>query len=372
MRAGRPTSSEERWIAVAARYPVLRRIDLVVSGAGGWHAVSFLTRCGLFVLGLIAALASCGLCFIAFGEHALIPAGVGMWLAGELLMRQRRWFASGMEEALIASAFTALAVGALGVQRAWNNDLLIAWAVSAAWLVAGLRLLNPLFTTLAALLGSYALYDTLNRGLPGLSQGETAHVWAGWACFAAAALTLALGRRIWQRPGHDRMLDWLVVALPVAAYLHVAGRSWMGLAWEQGAGGSAIVVIALFGFAAVSIVLALRRRTHAPLISAVACGVCLAYELRHVTGMPLYARLIVWGSLALVVSHLLERYLRTPRAGITSGQLADQDAAFDMAEMASMAVTTPASRASVSAPSTEPAVQGQGGGFGGGGASGRY
>jgi len=369
---GRPTANEERWIEVAARYPALRRIERVASGTGGWHTVGFLTRGGLFVLGLIAAFAACGLCFMMFGQHALIPAGLGMWLAGEMLMRQRRWFASGMEEALIASAFTALAVGALGVQRAWNNDVIIAWAVGAAWLLAGLRLLNPLFTTLAALLVSYALFDTLHRGLPGLSQGETAHVWAGWACFAAAGVALAAGRRVWQRPSHDRMLDWLVVVLPVAAYLHLAGRSWRGLAWEQETSVSATVVIALFVFAAVSIVLALRRRTHAPLISAVACGVCMAYEMRHVTGMPLHARLIVWGSLALVVSQLLERYLRTPRAGITSGQLSDQDAVFDRAEMASMAVTTPASRASVSVPSTEPTVQGQGGGFGGGGASGQY
>lgn len=371
MNQGRPAPPEERWIEVASRYPALRRIDRVASGTGGWRTVGFLTRCGLFVLGLIAAVAACGLCFLMFWKHALIAAGLGIWLAGELLMRQRRWFASGMEEALIASAFTALAVGALGVQRAWDNDVIVTWGVAAAWLLAGLRLLNPLFTTLAALLGSLALYGSLHRG-PDPSQAEAAHLWAGWACYAAAALALALGRRVWQRPSHDRMLDWLVVVLPVAAYLHLAGRSWMGFAWEQETKVSWTAVLALFALAAVSIALALRRRTHAPLISAAGCAVCLAYELRHVTGMPLYGRLILWGSVALVVSHMLERYLRIPRAGITSRPLADQDAVFDVAQIASMAVTTPASRASVSAPSAEPAVQGRGGGFGGGGASGQY
>lgn len=364
MTAGRPSAREERWLRLASRHPALRRAGLVASGAGGWRDVGFLTRCGLFVLGLIAALATCGLCFMMFGEHALIPAGAALWLVGELLMRKRRWIASGMEEALIAAGFTVLAVGALGVQRAWDNEALLAWVVAAAWLLAGLRLLNPLFTTLAALLGSHALSTSM--------PVDAAHAWAGWACYAAAVLALTLGRRNWQRPSHDRMLDWLVVALPVAAYLHLASRSWSGFSWERESGISVIVILALSVFAAVSIVLALRRRTHAPLISAAGCGVCLAYELRHVTDMPLYGRLILWGSLALVASHLLERHLRTPRAGVTSRRLSDLDAVFDVAEIASIAVTTPASRASVSAPAAAPAVQGRGGGFGGGGASGQY
>jgi len=382
MMQGRPTPAQERWLLFAARYAAHRQAQPVVAGAGGWHRVGFLTRCGLFVLGLIAAGAACGLFFVMFTRYTLIPAGIALWAAAEILIRDRRWFASGMEEVLMIAAFSLLALGVIDTQHAWNSGVTLEWVIAGAWLLAGLRLLNPLFTTLATLLGSYALYESIRRAGLHAPRADDAHVWVAWFCYAMAVVALALGQRSWQRPSHDRMLDWLVVGMPVAAYGYFAWqRPWLWKAhsplnqtesWPAAGQPSWLVVIALLGFAIAAIVTALRRRSHAPLFAAMGCGMCLAYELRHLTGMPLHARLIVWGGLLLLVSYTLERYLRTSRAGITSRQLADREDVLNAAEIAGSAVIAPAGRASVAAPAAQPAVQGQGGQFGGGGASGGY
>ena len=45
---------------------------------------------------------------------------------------------------------------------------------------------------------------------------------------------------------------------------------------------------------------------------------CIGYELRNVTALPLEAKPILWGSVALLLTLALGKYLRTPRAGIFS------------------------------------------------------
>lgn len=375
MMRARPTAAQERWLKLAARYPEYRQAQAVVSGAGDWRTVGFLTRCGLFVLGLIAAAAVCGLFFVMFARHTLIPAGLALCVAAEILMRRNRWFASGMEEILFIVGLTLLALGLLDaghVFTVWSDEVTLAWVIAAAWLLAGLRMLNPLFTTVATLLASYALSALLRRGSYDAAVVHRADLWSGWFCCGVAVLALALGNRIWQRPSHDRMLDWLVVSMPVAAYLYLVSRSFTWRGWQQDVQPSWPAVIGLTGFAAAAVLAALRRRTHAPLFAAMGCCICLAYELRYLTGMPLYARLIIWGGLLLLASYTLERYLRTPRSGITSRPLADREEVFNVVEATSAAMSSPAGRASVAVPGTQPAVQGEGGRFGGGGASGGY
>jgi len=97
------------------------------------------------------------------------------------------------------------------------------------------------------------------------------------------------------------------------------------------------------------------------------CIACLAIELRKLTGLALQARLILWGCIALVAAVLLERYLRRPRAGITSQKLGDSEGALSLLEIAGAATLTPP----VLAAPADGVAPGEGR-FGGGGASGSY
>ena len=129
MMRARPTAAQERWLKLAARYPEYRQAQAVVSGAGDWRTVGFLTRCGLFVLGLIAAAAVCGLFFVMFARHTLIPAGLALCVAAEILMRRNRWFASGMEEILFIVGLTLLALygpkGPVGIDVAYTRGAVL-------------------------------------------------------------------------------------------------------------------------------------------------------------------------------------------------------------------------------------------------------
>jgi uncharacterized membrane protein YgcG len=64
---------------------------------------------------------------------------------------------------------------------------------------------------------------------------------------------------------------------------------------------------------------------------------------------------------------MLERGLRMPRAGITSRALGDEPATLELLQVGAAAAAAPRVPGT-----TAPGFEGQGGDFGGGGASGRY
>jgi uncharacterized membrane protein YgcG len=80
----------------------------------------------------------------------------------------------------------------------------------------------------------------------------------------------------------------------------------------------------------------------------------------------LHWQIILAGAFVLGTAIVLERLLRHRDAGITSRALKDS-AALDIAQLAGAARLTPEPGAAPPAP-----VEGQGGSFGGGGASGRF
>jgi hypothetical protein len=83
--------------------------------------------------------------------------------------------------------------------------------------------------------------------------------------------------------------------------------------------------------------------------------------------LPLEIRLIVWGCVLLLVSIILEHYLREARRGITSRKVRDDYDSVRLLGMAGSAMLTPHS-----APNAAPSFEGGGGRFGGGGATGRF
>ena len=368
----RPSPEEERWLEVESELGVAVPRAAMAERTGGWRSTGPLARIALFLLGLVAAALLLGI--LGFrDESTLLIAGLGAALAAEWLTVARRLHASGVEEGLcvagflmIGAWFTTLIAPRAGFTGGNVETLVLIAAVGAA----GLRLLNPLVTTGAVIGFVYWVGSTVTaRALDQSIGGGVTTVIVGCAL---ATLALALGAREYHRPSHDRMLDWLVATLPVAAYarqatwnayeaLHVAGGSGTGRL------ATSVVLLAL---AAALLVAGLRRRRHAPLLGFMGCVACLAVELRLATTLATETWLIVYGLTALVAAVALDRYLREPRNGLTSAALTHREGPLDVLQTVGAAVL--AQRTAPELPRAEPPVTPGGGRFGGGGASGSY
>ena len=372
MSRWRPSPDEERWLAVAAELGPAIAPGAVTERSGGWRSTGPLARIALFVLGYVAATLLLGL--LGFDDQTmLLVAGLAATLAAEWLTVQRRLHASGIEEGLGVAGFLMIGFWLTLVVTPGPGfsggriQMLVLIAVAAA---AGLRRLNPFVTTCAAIallywVGSTAPARSIDRSLGG---GMAA---MAFGC-VAAAIALALGARDYRRPAHDRMLDWLVATLPVAAYLQHA--PWSQLAAAQlpaGAGAGRLPAIAiLLALGLAMLVTGLRRRQHAPLLGALGCAASLAVELRLASSLATETWLIACGLTALAAGVALDRYLRQPRDGLTSARLDSREGALDLLQTAGAAVL-----AQRSAPEASPPDSGYtpgGGKFGGGGASGSY
>ena len=352
MIISRPSVEDERWLQLAGRYPALRDAVVKAGHGGGWKTTTVLARCFGFVLGVIACGMFAGV-LTPFGSPWLV-GGLLVMVAAEWLVAQRRVFRSGIEEAL----YFCGSLAALAQILDWTDgsDAFSVALMSTGVLLVGWRLLNPLFTTLAAAGYSLAI------GLIGAhffgSRMNT--LTAAGCCVVLAVAALLAGSRQWRRPSHDHMLDGLVIFMPWCA--HGWLLSWSG--YRSPAMTWVAVALAL-AFFIINVATGARRRVHAPLIGAMGNLVCAASGISLLLRWPGHWELIVAGGLLLVAAMFLERSLRAGRGGITSRALGEATG-LDLAQLAGAAHITPAPGA---APET---MQGQGGEFGGGGASGRF
>ena len=366
MSAAVPTASEERWLALAARYRALRAAALQPALAGRWKCATPLTRCLFFALGIVAAVMSYAVANLLNLPAWEVLCGLALIAAAEWLIATRHLFASGIEEALWSAGAVGIAFKLWDVLPGLHNNTSGLLLVAAALLIAGFRLLNPLLTTAGAIMVSIAL--TLRTGWLWTSNSNLT---ATAFCFSIGFLALSLGARHYARPAHDRMLDWLVVTMPAVGYLWTLWNRSSSFKFEmlrEPHFATLLPLLLPLTLGALALATGLRRRTHAPLISALLCVVCLAVELRAVTGMSLQWRLIVWGTVGLFAAIAVEHWLRTPRNGITSQDVEDSSDALNLIPLAGAAAMTPPA----AGPAVQPGVQGQGGGFSGGGASGKF
>src|SRR5262249_42050097 len=157
-----------------------------------------------FVLGLIAA----GMIWIITERlgptGALMTAGLVSIAVAEWLILSRRHFWSGIEEALEVAGLILLAFECLR-HVGWSSESVGARFVCTAFAIAGLRLFNPLFTTLSVLALVIAI--------------DAPHLGSGLMCYGIGMVALIAGNHSFRRPTHDLMLDRLVVVMPVAGYL---------------------------------------------------------------------------------------------------------------------------------------------------------
>ena len=341
---------------LAARYPALRAVIEQAGHGGSWKTTTWLARCLGFLLGLLAA-------GLLGGVLRPLPSpwligGLLLILAAEWLAAQRRVLRSGIEEALYLCGAVAVVTQIILWNRGGQHEEIAVAMIATAVLLVGWRLLNPLFTTLAA--AGYSLAISLIDWHP---FGGRSNALAAAACCAALAVAaLVAGHREWQRPSHDRMLDGLVIVMPWLAHGWLQAYSSRQDASEID--GTALLVA--MAFLVVNLAVGIRRRARAPLIGALGNLACVAQASHAWLPWPMHWKLIAAGSLLLTAAALLERRLRDRSAGISSQPL-DEPPGLDLLQMAGAAQVTPAPG---TAPS--PGVQGQGGSFGGGGASGRF
>lgn len=355
MNIARPTVKEERWLELAQRYPALRALVEQSGNGGPWKTTTWLARCLGFLLGLLATSMFAGM--LAPFSSPWLLGGIAMCVVAEWLVAQRRVMHSGVEESVYLCGAIASVVQVLLWVRSGGNEELGVALIAAAALLVGWRLLNPYITTLAAATLSVAVAMSSGH----LLGGGMREMEAGLFCAALAVGALLAGGREWQRPSTDRMLDGLVVVMPWLAYVWLA--VWSGSSSTARARVALGIVSAFF---IAYVIAGIRRRSHAPLIGALGLLVCGAWSLRHFVIWPLHWQLIAAGGVLLVAAIVVDRLLRPRLTGVTSRPL-EEASGLDLLQVAAAAQLAP--RPGEAPPA---AVQGQGGGFGGGGASGRY
>ncbi len=368
----RPSPDEERWLEVASELRAGVPPAVLAERTGGWRSSGRLARIALFVLGFVAAALVLGI-FGVDSEVMLLVAGLVAALVAEWLTVTKRLHASGIEEGLCVAGYFMIGIWITTLFRSqpgFAGGSIDTLVLVAAVGIAGLRLLNPFVTTCAVLAfvhwtdstaAAHALDQVIGDGLTTFIVG----------C-ALATLALALGAREYRRPSHDRMLDGLVVTLPVASYVQRAPwNAYEMLSVPSGPGsGRLVTAVLLLALAAAMLFAGLRRRRHAPLIGFMGCVACLAVELRFATKLATETWLIFFGLVALVAGVALDRYLRHPRSGLTSLPLSRRESPFDLLQTAGAAVL--AQHSSQQPARAGPAVVPGEGRFSGGGASGSF
>lgn len=294
-----------------------------------WRGHGLLARIVFFAL-TCAGIAA----FVALTDAAVVAAALCLLLA-EFLIRRRKWFHTGVEEALwIGGLFAALT--ALPDSNAPEANLLLAATAG----VAGFRVRNPLFGTVAAFFVTLYFEEAFDLGTIA-------------ALAIAVAALFALYRR-WKRPSTEWLFIALVIAMPLAGW-GAAGRPW---AW---------LTIALFLlFAAIALGSALVKRHHAMFGAAalsVVAAVGVAWDLFEWRADVLLA---TSGAVLLLAAWLTAVALRDRTRGfvLTPSKLT----AFDD-DLQAIGTFTAAAPSAGNPPESRPQ---EGGGFGGAGATGDF
>jgi uncharacterized membrane protein YgcG len=368
--SGRPTPSQERWLAVARRFRRQLRAPVGVERTGPWRGKGLPVRTALFVLGLLVGATVALILGLLDMPAAIVLAGIALVAVAEWLIWGRRLFNAGIEEGLWACGLGLVALDLSGVLHG-GSERTLEWLLAGALAIAGVRLLNALLTTAAALLASVALYSAIGiRWPPVLPDWAPPSFVVSLLCHLGALAALAAGARHYRRPAHDRMLDGLVCTLPVAGYLWVGHSGWYasGIDYRHVHSLRELYVPAApFLVALVALATGLRRRTHAPLLAAMACMACVAVELRASSGFGPETRLVVEGCVLLAACFALNRWLRSPRNGIGVQRPENDESTLDVIQQGGSLALGASHMKPV-----EPGFKGGGGTFGGGGASGHF
>ena len=292
---------------------------------------NLLLRATLFALTCLGVLA-----LVFFLDQIDVPrqgiaAGLISIALAEFLILRKRWWWTGVEEALWIGGVYAMITE---LPSSGRPEAMLVLAAGAA--IPGARVRNPLFGALAASFVAAYFEKRFDLGVV--------------SALAIALLAAFALLRTWRRPSTEYLFIAIAVVLPVVGY------SQAGAEWRQ-------ATIALyFAFGLATFFLAIRYRHHA-LFLAGAIGIAIgSIELSRTLDLRLEAKLALGGALLLGGSWLASRALRDRTTGIvaTPSKLTPFDDELELA-------------ATVALPRAEfdPKVE-SGGEFGGAGATGKY
>ena len=229
----------------------------------------------------------------------------------------------------------------------------------------------PSFEKLTGIKVNVSYFDTnemLEAGPPWSCQARFRGTYT--YCLAVAGIALYANKIQFRRPSYDQTLNWLIITMPLAAYLWFETQNASGYSIDSlrtGLFARLLPSLVLIILGLMALVVGIRRRSHSPNLAFIVCVGCLAYELRHLTTLSLQVKLIGWGTLVLLLTISLDRYLHPPRRGITSNRFAEDKGSLDLLQLAGSSALAPQS---VQPPDAQ--FKGGGGTFGGGGVSGTY
>lgn len=291
-----------------------------------WRTHGILLRIVCFGLTIAAVIAL----YFLVDDGGLITGAISIAVA-EYLIHARRWWWTGIEEALwIGGVFAAIT----DLPESGTPEALLVLAAAAA--IPGARMRNPLFGALAAIFVVSYFEEKWDLGV--------------LAALVMATVALFALLRTWRRPS----TDWLWIALALA--LPVAGRFYADDVWRN-------VTIILYGaFGALALFLAIRHRHHALFLSG-AIGIAIAgTEVGRMLAAPLELKLAATGAFLLAGAWIAARALRERTTGIvaTPSSLTSFDDELELAATAAL-------------PREEFGQKMESGGeFGGAGATGKY
>lgn len=337
-----PTVVEERARTLRDRVRSWREDGLVTAETERTVAARLTTHWreyGLFASLLFFFLTACAVAaffgLLATLELPKVIAGLTAIVVAELLIA-KGWFGTGVESALWLCGLFALIAS---LPSEGKPEALLVFAAAAA--IAGLRVRNPFFGALAAIL-VVSYLAVKDWRLQALSVALT---------LAAVAL-VALARE-WRRPSTEWLWICLVIAMPIAAY-------------AAGDPGQAFQLPLFFGVAVVMLAAGIRMRHHAPLVASAIAFVIFGGEWFESSAAPLELLLAVSGAVLLAIAFALSKALHHRTLGFvtTPTRLTRAD---DAIELLSVLAAAPHETSDV--PPGRP--QGDGG-FGGAGATGDY
>ncbi|HXG58450.1 MAG TPA: hypothetical protein VNL91_05470 [Thermoanaerobaculia bacterium] len=340
------STADERAMALHAEASSWQRAGLLTAGELArlprpqWRTSHTWTRIAFFVLAVLATGALFALLTLMLLPKGYVTAAITVGLA-EYLVARKRFLRTGIEEGLYISGLCSLIAGFPGDG---SEEVILLFA--AAFLLAGVRLANALFISVAPLL--VVLYVALESG------GSWPAALCALLMFVAAAL---LQSRTIERPFLSHALSILTaLLLPLATLL------WFVEWWPA----VPLTAIALAAAAAAGLgAIAVLRRDRALLAaSLLTLLVAVAHLFPHFAFSWEWV-LLVLGVASLALSLLADRLLRGRERGITSRKLADLEHE-DMIEMAGAVALAPERQAP---PDQRP---GGGGSFGGAGATGQF
>ncbi len=285
-----------------------------------------------FVLTWFAVLALVALCRLLGLPQGWTPLILCLVTAEILLRRGRK---TGVEAALWIGGLIAFI---FSLPHNGRPEAILVFA--AAFVLAGWRLRNSLFGTVAVVLGIAYLAQKHWR-FEAMLMGVVIGI--------IAALVMTAVKR-------DSLFALVAIVSPIAGYV-----AYHSLREPSRAG----VVILFAAAAAIDLAIGVYCRIRAPLIAGAVCVAIAAIEVQDFIALPLEARLILAGALMLATAAAIMRALRHRTTGI----VVTPSKPHELQQIVQLAVTL---QSTPTQPAEPASLEPGGGGFGGAGASGQY